>query len=152
MNRKKILVVDDNIVILKTMAIKLAANGYDVCTAEDGAAAVSAVRQGKPDLILLDLSFPPDVAHGGGVAWDGFGIMEWLRRLEEAKGIPIIVITGGDPVKYKDRALAAGAASFFHKPINNDDLLTVIRQTLEQSKAAGKTSSPALAQPVEPAK
>jgi two-component system KDP operon response regulator KdpE len=152
MNREKILVVDDNPVILKTMSMKLTAHGYDVCTAEDGAGAVGAVRRAKPDLILLDLSFPPDVSHGGGVPWDGFLIMEWLRRLEEAKGIPIIVISGGDPVKYKDRALAAGAASFFHKPLNHDELLTVIRKTLEESKTARETSSPKLAQPVEPAK
>ena len=137
MNRKKILVVDDSVVILKTMSMKLTANGYDVVTAEDGAGAVSAVRKQKPDLILLDLSFPPDVAHGGGVAWDGFVIMNWLRRLEEAKKIPIVVITGGDPEKYKDRALAAGAVNFFHKPINNDDLLTIIRQTF--AKSAGET-------------
>jgi two-component system KDP operon response regulator KdpE len=137
MNRKKILVVDDSFVILKTMSMKLTANGYDVVTAEDGSAAVSAVRKQKPDLILLDLSFPPDVAHGGGVAWDGFTIMTWLRRLEEARNIPIIVITGGDPAKCKDRALAAGAVNFFHKPINNDDLLTIIEQTL--AKSTGET-------------
>ena len=145
MNRKKILIVDDNLVILKTMSMKLTANGYDVVTAEDGAGAVSAVRKEKPDLILLDLSFPPDVAHGGGVAWDGFVIMNWLRRLEEAKNIPIIVITGGDPGKCKDRALAAGAANFFHKPINNDDLLTIIRQTLANS--TGETPSAAASSP-----
>ena len=152
MNAKKILVVDDNVVILKTISMKLTAQGYDVCTAEDGAGAVGAVRRAKPDLILLDLSFPPDVAHGGGVPWDGFLIMEWLRRLEEAKGIPIIVITGGDPVKYKARALAAGAASFFHKPINNDELLTVIHKTLEESQAARDTPLPKLAQPSDTAK
>ena len=66
--------------------------------------------------------------------------MNWLRRLEEAKDIPIIVITGGDPAKYKDRALAAGAVSFFHKPINNDELLTVIRRPGEGRGA--ETSSP----------
>jgi two-component system KDP operon response regulator KdpE len=130
MNRKKILVVDDSPLILKVMSMKLTANGYDVVTAEDGGAAVSAARTEKPDLILLDLSFPPDVAHGGGVGWDGFLIMNWLRRLEEAKDIPIIVITGGEPAQFRDRALAAGAANFFHKPIDNDALLTVIRQTL----------------------
>ena len=148
MNRKKILVVDDNLVILKTVSMKLTANGYDVVTAEDGAGAVSAVRKEKPNLILLDLSFPPDVAHGGGVPWDGFLIMNWLRRLEEAKNIPIIVITGGDPAKCKDRALAAGAASFFHKPIDNDALLTVIRQTLANSAGEPQptaASSPQLA-------
>ena len=133
MSRKKILVVDDSLVILKTMSLKLTANGYDVITAEDGSTAVSAVRKEKPDLILLDLTFPPDVAHGGGVAWDGFLIMAWLRRLEEAKNIPIIVISGAEPVKFKDRALAAGATSFFHKPIDNDALLNIIRDTLAKS-------------------
>jgi two-component system KDP operon response regulator KdpE len=135
MSRKKILVIDDSLLILKMMSLKLAANGYDVITAEDGGTAVSAVRTEKPDLILLDLSFPPDVAHGGGVAWDGFLIMTWLQRLEEAKHIPIIVISGGDPAKYRDRALAAGAVYFFHKPIDNDALLNVIRDTLAKSTA-----------------
>ena len=130
MSRKKILVVDDNQVILRTMSMKLTSEGYDVVTAEDGSEAVSAVRRERPDLILLDISFPPDVAHGGGLAWDGFLIMQWLRRLDEGKDIPIIVITGGDPVKYKDRALAAGAVSFFHKPIDNDELLAIVAQTL----------------------
>lgn len=133
MSRKKILLVDDNLVILKTVSMKLTTAGYDVVTAEDGGAAVSAVRREKPDLILLDISFPPDVAHGGGVPWDGFLIMAWLRRMEEGRNVPVIVITGGDPLKYKDRALAAGALSFFHKPINNDELLAVIAQTLANS-------------------
>ncbi len=131
MSRKKILVVDDSQLILKMMSMKLTASGYDVVTAEDGGDAVSAVRQERPDLILLDITFPPDVAHGGGVGWDGFLIMNWLQRMEEAKTIPIIVITGGDPAQYKDRALAAGAASFFHKPIDNDALLAVIQDILE---------------------
>jgi CheY-like chemotaxis protein len=132
MSRKKILVVDDCEVVVKTLSMKLTANGYDVLTAEDGSEAVSTARKEKPDLILLDLSFPPDVAHGGGVGWDGFVIMEWLQRMEEAKNIPVIVITGGDPEKYKARALAAGATSFFHKPIDNDELLTLIGKTLGQ--------------------
>lgn len=147
MSRKKILVVDDSLLILRLMSIKLTANGYDVVTAEDGGTAVSTVRKGKPDLILLDLSFPPDVGHGGGVAWDGFLIMEWLQRLEEARNIPIIVITGGDPAKFKDRALAAGAFSFFHKPIDNDALLTVIRQTLGENTAETQPLAGAIPQP-----
>ncbi len=140
MSRKKILVVDDSKLILKLMSLKLTAKGYDVLTAEDGGTAVSTVRQEKPDLILLDLSFPPDVAHGGGVAWDGFLLMNWLQRLEEAKHIPIIVITGSDPAKYKDRALAAGAVSFFHKPIDNEALLAVIGQTLGEGAPEVKPS------------
>jgi CheY-like chemotaxis protein len=128
--RRKILVVDDNPIIVKTLAFKLKANGYEVCTALDGAAAVSTVRKEKPDLILLDISFPPDVGHGGGVPWDGFLIMDWLHRMDEAKNTPIIVITGGDPVQYEKRSLATGAVAFFHKPLDHDGLINVIRRTL----------------------
>lgn len=128
--RHKILVVDDNAIIVRTLAFKLKNNGYDVCTALDGADAVSTVRKQKPDLILLDISFPPDVAHGGGVAWDGFLIMDWLRRTDDAKHTPIIIITGGDPVQFEKRCLDAGAVAFFHKPINHDGLIEVVRRTL----------------------
>src|SRR5438552_130966 len=89
MNQKKILVVDDSAIIRKTLSMKLKASGYEVLTAEDGSVAVSTARRERPDLILLDISFPPDVAHGGGVPWDGFLIMGWLKRMDEAKDIPI---------------------------------------------------------------
>jgi CheY-like chemotaxis protein len=141
MSRKKVLIVDDNIVIVKTLSMKLTAQGYEVVTALDGGEAVSTARREKPDLILLDISFPPDVGHGGGVAWDGFLIMSWLQRLEEAKHIPIIVITGGDPAKLKERALAAGAISFFRKPINPEELLAVMARTLGTS--VGQPQAPA---------
>jgi len=123
----KILVVDDNEVIVKTICLKLKGAGYQVATAQDGAEAMSIVRMEKPDLILLDITFPPDVA---GVPWDGFRIMEWLHRVDESRRIPIIIITGGEDVKNKERAMASGAVAFFHKPINHDDLLKVIRATL----------------------
>ena len=136
MNGKKILLVDDDPVILKSLSIKLNAKGYEVVTALDGSQAVSAVRTQKPDLILLDLTFPPDVAHGGGLAWDGFIIMQWLKRMEEAASIPIIVITGGDPAKYEERARQVGATAFFHKPIDHDGLFDVIGTALGESVAA----------------
>jgi len=123
----KILVVDDNEVIVKTICLKLKGAGYLVATAQDGAEAMSVVRMEKPDLILLDITFPPDVA---GVPWDGFRIMEWLHRVDESRKIPIVIITGGEDVKNKERAMASGAVAFFHKPINHDDLLKVIRATL----------------------
>jgi CheY-like chemotaxis protein len=125
-----VLVVDDNEVIQRTLAMKLKASGYDVMTASDGSQALSTVRRKRPDLILLDISFPPDVAHGGGVPWDGFRIIEWFKRMDEVKGVPIIIITAGEAAQFKDRALAAGAAAFFHKPIDNDELLATIQQIL----------------------
>jgi CheY-like chemotaxis protein len=131
--RRRILVVDDNAMILKVLSLKLKANGYDVSTATDGSEAISIVRKEKPDLILVDVSFPPDVGHGGGVPWDGFLIMDWVRRIDEAKHIPFVVITGGDPVKYEKRSLDAGAVAFFHKPIDHEGLISVIRRTLGES-------------------
>ena len=129
-NGKKILVVDDNEVIVKTITLKLKGAGYQVVTALDGSEAVSVVRTEKPDLILLDITFPPDIT---GVPWDGFRIMEWLHHVDESRKIPIIIITGGEEVKNKERAIAIGAVAFFHKPINHDDLLKVIRATLDGS-------------------
>jgi CheY-like chemotaxis protein len=123
---KKILVVDDNEIILKTISLKLQGAGYQVLTALDGSEAVAFARKEAPDLILLDISFPPDV---GGVEWDGFRIMEWFHRLEAAKKIPVIIITGSEDMKYKDRAVTGGAVAFFNKPIDHDDLLKVIRAT-----------------------
>jgi CheY-like chemotaxis protein len=130
MSQKRILIVDDNPIIQKTLSMKLKSSGYAVLTADDGGGAVGLVRRERPDLILLDIGFPPDVAHGGGVPWDGFLIMNWLKRLDEAKSIPVIIITGSDPSKYKAQALSAGAVSYFQKPIDNDQLLAAIRSIL----------------------
>jgi CheY-like chemotaxis protein len=127
---KKILVVDDSLVILKVLGIKLKSAGYTVLTATDGASGISLARQERPDLVLLDISFPPDVAHGGGVRWDAFTIIAWLKRTEEVTNVPIIVITAGDPAKFKNRALAAGAVAFFQKPLDHDQLIGTIHQIL----------------------
>lgn len=128
---KKILVVDDNEIILKTISLKLQGAGYRILTALDGAEAVAATRKESPDLILLDINFPPYV---GGVPWDGFRVMEWFRRLDNAKTIPVIIITGSDDPKFKERATAGGAVAFFSKPIDHDDLLKVIRTTLSNAE------------------
>ena len=85
MSKQKILVVDDNLVVVKTAELKLKQAGFEVLTAREGGDAVSKVRMERPDLIVLDIGFPPDVGNGGGVAWDGLIIMQWLRRLDEAR-------------------------------------------------------------------
>ena len=130
MNVKRILVVDDNPVILKTLEYKLRVNGFEVLTARDGGEAVSLVRRDRPDLVLLDIDFPPDVEHGGGVAWDGFLIMDWLRRMDEGKDVPVVMITGGEPAQYMDKALAAGVVCLLHKPIHTAELLEAVRHAL----------------------
>ena len=139
---KKILVVDDDQIILKTLSIALISNGYQVFTAPDGPGAASIVSKERPDLILLDLLFPPDAANVGGALQDGFFIIEWLRRMGEAKDIPIIIISGDKSAKDKKNALATGAVGFFPKPIDRVALLATIRATLGED-AAGEAPGPA---------
>ena len=128
---QKILVVDDNSIVIKTLCMKLEAAGYLTATAEDGAEAVAQVRRENPDLILMDLNFPPDVTS---VQWDGYRLIEWLHRLEASKKIPIIVITSSEDEKTKERVTALGATALFLKPLEHADLLKVIRSTLGENK------------------
>ncbi len=132
---RKILVVDDNKVILKTTATKLNSLGYEVVTAEDCAAAMRQVRETAPQLILLDLNFPPDVGHGGGIPWDGLLLLGWLRRTTGGQNIPVMVITGGDLAQYKERCLEAGVQDIFLKPLDHEALAAAIRSALEQHPA-----------------
>ena len=126
-SREKILVVDDNEIILKTISMKLQASGYHIFTALDGAEAVAVLRKIRPDLVLLDIAFPPDVS---GMSWDGFRILDWLRRMDETQQIPVIFISGVLEEECKQRALDKGAVAFFPKPVNFDEMLTMIRATL----------------------
>ncbi|HEY5913360.1 MAG TPA: response regulator [Verrucomicrobiae bacterium] len=134
MNPKRVLIVDDNAVLVRGLSNVLKGAGYEVLEAEDGAGAVSTARRERPNLVLLDLSFPPDVAHGGGVAWDGFLIMTWLGRMEEAKDIPIAIISANEDPRLKERALKAGAVAYFQKPFEPEDLLKAVRQILGDSE------------------
>jgi CheY-like chemotaxis protein len=139
---KKILVVDDDQIILKTLTIALRCKGYQVLTAIDGPGAVNIVSRERPDLILLDLNFPPDAANIGGALQDGFFIIEWLRRMGEAGDIPIIIISGDKSAKYRRRVQAAKVVGFFPKPIDHVALLAAIRTTLGED-VGGETPGPA---------
>ncbi|HWF20323.1 MAG TPA: response regulator [Verrucomicrobiae bacterium] len=136
---RKILVVDDNKVVLKAFELKMKNLGFTVLTALDGPAAVSCARHEKPDVIVLDINFPPDVGSTG-LQWDGFTILLWMRRFQDAANIPVIIITSGDPSKFKDKAMTAGAVAFFQKPIDNEDFIMALRrvvgQPVKNSKAA----------------
>jgi DNA-binding response OmpR family regulator len=137
---RKILIVDDNKVVLKAFELKLKTLGFQVLTAAEGSAAVSIARQEKPDLVVLDVNFPPDVGSTG-LQWDGFNIMEWMSRFKEVANIPVIVITSGDPVKFKPRAMAAGAVAFFQKPINHEEFLVTVRRILGHNKSSNPAAA-----------
>ena len=140
--RKIILVIDDNRVFQKTVLFKLKAHGYDVIAAEDGSEASIAIGRVKPDLILLDLNFPPDVAHGGGLGWDGFLILHWLRQRGGAVGVPVIAVTGADLNLYSQQCREAGVVELLAKPLDHELLVAKIRALLNQPQPATTTPPP----------
>ena len=142
MSNKTILIIDDCIVFLKAMSMKLRGHGYDVVTAVDGAAAVSTARQMKPDLILLDLNFPPDVAHGGGVSWNGYLILSWLKRMDDLKNVPVIIVSASEVTAKREQMRVDGVVDFFVKPVDNEELISAIQRALHEISTE-KPSPPA---------
>jgi CheY-like chemotaxis protein len=131
-NKKTILIVDDDRVVLKAMSLVLTNNGYLVLTAECGADAISVLGRNKPHLVLLDLDFPPDPAS---VLCDGFLTLEWARRFGLAFNVPVIILSSLDPAQYQKRAEADGITNCFRKPVNERALLEAIRAELGESPA-----------------
>jgi two-component system sensor histidine kinase ChiS len=132
---KTILVVDDNRIVLQAMYFTLTRKGYRVLMVESGAQTISILRKDKPDLILLDLDFPPDLANVGGNLRDGFLIIDWARRMCDAEKVPVIIVSSTDPAKYHERAEAIGIMTFFHKPVDHQKLLEAIHTTLGDAPA-----------------
>jgi DNA-binding response OmpR family regulator len=133
--RKKILVADDDKVMLRAIKLALESSGYQVVTATDGASVVKIVDREVPDLILLDVLFPPD-AMDVGMHWDGFAIMRWLRNMSEAKDVAVIMISHTDPAKYGPLCLEAGARAFLPKPLDMDELVATVRAVLAENQTA----------------
>lgn len=127
---RRILVVDDNPVVLKAFELKLQADGFTVVTLSKAAGVASAAEKAGAELIILDINFPAD----GGLDWNGYNIMQWLRRFPELAGIPVILISGEEAKRHKEKALAEGAAAFFQKPVAYPELLASILHTLRIQK------------------
>jgi two-component system response regulator GlrR len=123
----KILVVDDNPIIQRTIYFVLRDRGYQVSICGELAEALSLVQKEKPNLILLDINFPLDAEIGTGVR-DGFSALAWMQRMEELKGVPIVIISSDDPITASPRAQAAGAAGYLHKPISKDMLTLTVAE------------------------
>ena len=121
MSQADILVVDDDPGMRQALQIRLRANGYDVRCAANGAGAISEARKHRPDLIVLDLSLP---------VGDGFVVLDTLKANFNLSSVPVIVLSGRDRRANEERVLNAGARAFLQKPIENDEFLAVIRQTL----------------------
>jgi DNA-binding response OmpR family regulator len=121
MSQKTILVVDDDPDVRLALHVRLRANHYDIVFAGDGIGTIAEAHKHKPGLIILDLGLP---------AGDGFRVMEMLKTNNSLCTIPVIVVSARDRKANMDRALEAGAKAFLQKPVNNAQLLSVVRQVL----------------------
>jgi len=103
---KTILIIEDEDILLGLLQRQLKAEGYIVHTAEDGEAGLAAMRQLKPDLVLLDVVMPKK---------DGFELLEEKQKDEILKNIPVIIISNsGQPVEIT-RAQALGVDDWMIK-------------------------------------
>jgi DNA-binding response OmpR family regulator len=120
---KKILIVDDEINVIKVIAARLKASNYDIVTASDGLYAVQKAHQEKPDLIILDVRMPV----GGGK-----GVFENLRMTSDTMMIPIIFITAYADDELRRTLLEMGAVDVVTKPFNADELLEKVKKALKE--------------------
>lgn len=111
----RILIADDDLQILRALRITLAAKGYEVFTAADGAETIAAAIDHHPDLILLDLGMPK---------LDGIEVVHGIRGWSRA---PILVVSGRAGAADKVEALDAGADDYLTKPFAVEELLARIR-------------------------
>ena len=115
--KERVLIVEDNKGIRKLLALELKLHGYDVIVAGDGIEAMSQLKEGSPDILLLDLHLP----HING--------LEVLTRLRQDSWMPVIAISSHTEMGQK--ALQLGADRFIAKPFDPEKLVKAIKEILK---------------------
>lgn len=133
MPKGTVLVVDDDRVIVSLLQLNFEIEGYDVLTATGGEAGLAQARQGRPDIIVLDVMMP-------GI--DGLEVARRLRTEDETRGIPIILLSA----KAQNSDIQAGLAvadEYMTKPFEPAELLERVSTLIARSRlAAGHCSEP----------
>ncbi|TMC21106.1 MAG: response regulator transcription factor [Chloroflexi bacterium] len=117
----RILVVDDEIEIMRALQRSLVAHGYEVFSASSGEDALEAIAHYRPDLILLDLGLP------------GMSGLEVCKRVREQSNLPIIVLSVKDTERDKVLALDLGADDYVSKPFGMNEVLARVRVALRHT-------------------
>ena len=123
MNRKKILIVDDDRQVSLALSIRLKAADYDVDVAGDGESGLQKLAARAPDVVLLDMRMP-------GI--DGLEVMRQMKRDPRLAGVPVIFVSANAQETAKRAALNAGGKFFLEKPFESRALLEVIQRVLEE--------------------
>ena len=113
---KKILIIDDDPMIVKYLSAVFSDNGYATCSATSSMEGLEVVRKEKPDLICLDLQMPGE--------W-GPRFYRKLRKDKELKDTPVIVVSGID-----GNHAIKGAVAFVKKPFDSEKLIGIVKNTI----------------------
>ena len=123
----EILIVEDDEVIMDTLAYNLSRNGFGVSQATSGADALRLARKLRPDLILLDIMLPGE---------SGIEVCERIRERDQS--VMIVMITAKDAEEDKVRGFEAGADDYVTKPFGMKELVARINANLKRSETGGR--------------
>jgi DNA-binding response OmpR family regulator len=123
MEKKKILVVDDEVDLVKTIQFSLELEGYKVLVSYNGEDALTQARKENPDLILLDIMLPK---------LDGYRVCRLLKFDEQYKHIPILMMTAKTQEKDKLMGKETGANEYITKPFDMEELMEKVKTYLNK--------------------
>jgi len=123
MDKKRILIVDDEEDILNVLKFRLEANNYEVLSASDGQEGLNKARSEKPDLVILDLMLPK---------LDGYKVCRMLKFDEAYKNMPVIIFTARAQKQDEELGMQMGADAYIAKPFEPEALLGKIKELLKQ--------------------
>jgi DNA-binding response OmpR family regulator len=121
-NKKLLLIVEDEKDMAEIIKLRLEANGYSVILAEDGQEGLEKAKKEKPDLIVLDIMLPK---------MDGYKVCGLLKSNYKYAKIPIILFTARAQDKDKEMAKEVGANAYITKPFDPEQLLKKIGELLK---------------------
>jgi DNA-binding NtrC family response regulator len=120
-DKNRLLIVDDEDSLRSILSSELSGAGYDVSTASDGEDGISAVKNARFDLVLLDIKMPK---------LDGFEVLKYIKK--DHPGVKVIMLTGFADLKNAIESKRHGAEDFVSKPYDLVDLLTTIERVLNE--------------------
>ncbi|MBK9575364.1 MAG: response regulator [Rhodoferax sp.] len=118
---QRILIADDEPNIVVSLEFLMKREGFDVQVAVDGEAALQAIAQQVPDLVLLDIMLPKK---------DGFEVCQQIRANPQWKSIKVVMLTAKGRDTEVSKGLALGADAYMTKPFSTKDLVAKVRELL----------------------
>ena len=122
-----VLIVEDDEMVADVVRINLESEGFEVTHAPNGAAALAAIEQSQPDLVLLDVMIPEI---------DGWGVLTRLREDQATARLPVIMLTAKAMPADQVRGYNLGANGYLPKPFSSTDLIEKVRQVLQDTATA----------------